>query len=279
VRLLTKQVRWEQKQFWRNPPAAVFTVAFPLIFLFIFSVVFSDERDTNLPGDPKFVQVFVPAIVAFGLISACYTSIAFTLTLRREDGVLKRKRGTPLPTGAYFGGMIGSAVIVSAILATITILVGVAVFAITFPDVGRRLPTLAVALLVGAFSFSALGIAMSTVIPNRESAPAIINVVLFPLLFISGTFARVTPGSAIDRVAQLFPVWHLNKACERVFREDVTGAAWRPWSLVALLAWGCAGTIVAVRRFRWEPRSAAPRPRRSRSQRSPSVAARSRRRV
>jgi ABC-2 type transport system permease protein len=254
---LLRQIRWEQKQFWRNPPAAVFTFVFPLIFLFMLSMLFGDDTVDDVPGNPKFVQVFVPAIVAFGVISACYTNVAFTLSVRRETGILKRKRGTPLPAASYIGGIIGSVIVVAAILSAITVVSGITVFDITFPKVGERLPTLVVVLVVGAFCFSAWGIVVSTVIPNQEAAPAIINVILFPLLFISGTFARVRPGSTVDHVAQLFPVWHFNKACERIFREDTPGAAWRPRYLLALLAWGVAGVVIAVARFRWEPTEAA----------------------
>ena len=252
---LLRQVRWEQKQFWRNPPAAVFTFVFPLMLLFIFSVLFSNERDNNLPGNPKFVQVYVPAIVGFGLISACYTNLGFTLCLRREQGILKRKRGTPLSATQYIGGMIGNVLIISVILSVITIVVGVMVFGITFPHVGERLLTLIIVLLAGAFCFSAWGVAISTLVPNEEAAPAIINIVLFPLLFISGTFARVKPDSGVDRVAQLFPIRHLNKALEAIFRQDTTGEAWRPRYLLALFGWGAAGIVVSLARFRWEPRA------------------------
>lgn len=252
---LLRQIRWEQKQFWRNLPAAVFTVAFPLIFLVLFSALFSDERVSEVAGEPKFVQLYVPAIMAYGVISACYTGLAFTLTVRREEGVVKRKRGTPLRLRDFVGGMIGSSVIVGMLLAVVTIVIGIVVFGVEFPDWPQRLPTLLVVLAVGACCASAWGLAISALVPNQEAAPAIINVLLFPLLFISGTFARVTPDSAIDRIAQLFPVWHFNRAAEWVFSEQASGGAWKAGYLAALGAWTLAGLVIGVGRFRWEPKS------------------------
>jgi ABC-2 type transport system permease protein len=251
--ILLRQIRWEQLQFWRNLPAAVFTVAFPLMFLVLFATLFGDETLENRPGEPRFVQVYVPAIMAYGVISACYTALAFTLTVRREQGILKRKRGTPLRLRDFLGGMIGSSLVVAALLSVVTVAMGTVVFDATLPDWVQRLPALVVAVLVGAACFSALGIAVSGLIPNEEAAPAIINVVLFPVLFISGTFAPVTPDSFIDRVARLFPVWHFNRACEWVFSAEARGGAWRPRYLLALAGWMVAGIVVAVARFRWEP--------------------------
>jgi ABC-2 type transport system permease protein len=265
VSALLRQVRWEQRQFFRNVPAAVFTVAFPLIFLLLLSALFADERVDDVAGSPKFVQLFVPAIVAYGVISACYTGLAFTLTVRREEGILKRKRGTPLRLRDYVGGMIGSSLVVSALLSVVTIAIGIVVFGITFPDWAERIATLVVVLLAGATCASAWGIAVSALIPNQESAPAIINVVLFPVLFISGTFAPVRPDSFVDHVAQLFPVWHFNRAMQWVFSEQATGGAWRPRYLLALAAWTLAGVAIAMKRFRWEPHASEGRsPRRSR---------------
>lgn len=258
------QIRWEQKQFWRNLPAAVFTVAFPLLFLVLLSALFSDERVSELPGEPKYVQVFVPAITAYGVISACYTALAFTLTVRREEGILKRKRGTPLRLRDFVGGMIASSVIVAALLSIVTITVGIVVFGVTFPDWPQRLPTLVAVLAIGACCSAAWGIAVSALVPNQEAAPAIINVVLFPLLFISGTFARVEPDSVVDRIAQVLPVWHFNRSIEWVFSEQATGGAWRPGYLLALLAWTVVGVVIGLARFRWEPKSAGGRTRRRR---------------
>jgi ABC-2 type transport system permease protein len=271
VKALLRQVRWEQRQFFRNVPAAVFTVAFPLIFLVLLSALFKDDRVDNLPGNPKFVQLFVPSIVAYGVISACYTGLAFTLTMRREEGILKRKRGTPLRLRDYIGGMIGSSLVVSALLSVVTIAIGILVFGITFPHWVERLPALVVVLLLGATCASAWGIAISALIPNQESAPAIINVLLFPLLFISGTFARVTPDSFVDHLAQVFPVWHFNRSIEWVFSEQATGGAWRPRYLLALAAWSVAGIVVSVLRFRWEPNAAERPSARSRRRRSAAV--------
>jgi ABC-2 type transport system permease protein len=249
-----QQVKWEQKQFWRNPPAAVFTFVFPLMFLLIFSSLYGNDRIEQL-GNVKFVQQYVPAIVAFGLISACYTNLAFTLSLRRAQGILKRKRGTPLSVFTYMGGIIGNVVIIAALLTVVTIIVGIVGFGISFPEFGTRVFTLAVVLLVGAFCFSACGIMIANIVPNEEAAPAIINIILFPLLFISGAFSYVDNDTALAKVAAFFPVRHLIQACQSVFLPppQVKGAGWEPKHLIVMLAWGIGATLVAARTFKWEP--------------------------
>jgi ABC-2 type transport system permease protein len=270
IRTVLRQVKWEQRQFWRNPPSAVFTVVFPLMFLFVLSGLFHSERVSDIPGTPKYIQVFVPGIVAYGVINACYFALGFTLCVRRDQGVLKRKRGTPLSVGPFVTGMIANSIVIAAILSVVTIVSGIVIIGIDFPQWGTRLPTLIVTLLVGAFCFSSWGIAVSTMVPNQEAATAIFNITLLPLLFISGTFARVSNGSAIAHVAALFPIWHLNKAVEMLFLPPPVsdGAGWQPMRLLVLAGWGVAGMAIAAKRFRWEPSSAdGPKPRRSRARR------------
>ena len=122
---------------------------------------------------------------AFGVISACYTNLAIALSFRRDSGVLKRVRGTPLPPWVFMAGNIGSSLIVSALLVALTTLAGVLFYGVVFPG---RWVALVLTLAVGAFCFCALGLAMTTVIPTATASPAIVNGVLFPILFISGTF-------------------------------------------------------------------------------------------
>ena len=252
--MVFRQMKWEQKQFWRNPPAAVFTFVFPLMFLLIFSSLYGNDRVDQL-GGIKFVQQYVPAIVAFGLISACYTNLAFTLSLRRAQGILKRKRGTPLSVGSYMGGIIANVVIIAALLTVVTIVVGIVVFGIEFPQFTTRVFTLVVVLLIGAFCFSACGIMIANIVPNQEAAPAVINVILYPLLFISGAFSYVDDDNVLAHVAAFFPVRHLIKACQSVFLPppQVEGAGWEPWHLLVLTLWGIGATAIAARTFKWEP--------------------------
>jgi ABC-2 type transport system permease protein len=113
---------------------------------------------------------------------------------------------------------------------------------------------LLVAVIVGAFCFSALGIAVSTFVPNEDAAPAIINFVLFPLLFISGTFGPVSSSSTLGRIAVVFPVRHLLEAMVHVFNPFGGGTGIVATHTVIMIAWGVFGLIASVRRFRWEPR-------------------------
>lgn len=111
-------------------------------------------------------------------------------------------------------------------------------------------PALAVTLVLGAACFCALGVAVASLIRNAEAAPSVVQVVLFPLLFISGTYLPIHSG-ALNAVSGVLPVRPFNEALLGAFAQH-SGFAWK--SLGVLLAWGAVGAVVAVRRFRWDPR-------------------------
>src|SRR5215469_4970887 len=186
--MVARQLRWEQKMFWRNPAAAAFTFAFPIMFLVIFMAINGGNQVSIASGRIRFAQYYVPTIIAFGLISACYTNLAFTLSINRENGILKRLRGTPLAPGAYLSGVVCSVIVIALILTGLTTAMGLLFYHVTFPN---RYLGLVVTVGAAGFCFSALGIAVSTFVPNEDAAPAIINFILFPLLFISGTFGAI----------------------------------------------------------------------------------------
>lgn len=249
MRLLAWQLRWEQKTFWRNPQSAFFTFAFPLMFLVVFATLNSGEHLKEL-GGISYNQYFIPAILAFGLMSACYSNLAMGLTERRETGALKRLRGTPLPAWALVGGLLLSSLVVTVLLAVITIAAGVAFYDVHPPY--RVLPLL-VALTLGTVTFCALGIAVSTLVPNNEAAPAIVQFPFFLLNFISGVFFPVASSSVLHQIAAYFPLSHLVDASFGAFDPRVTGSGFRGTDLAVLAAWAVGSTYVAVRRFRWEP--------------------------
>jgi ABC-2 type transport system permease protein len=266
-RLLLRQIMWEQKMFWRNPAAAVFTFVFPIIFLVIFSAINSDDLVGPDATRVEFTQYYVPAIVVFGIISACYTSVAFTLSIRRTQGILKRKRGTPLTASTYLGGIVGSALVVAILLSVVTFVIGAAAYDFTFPEVGSRVPALALLVVVMAFCFTALGALVSTFVPNEDAAPAMINVVLFPLVFISGTFGPLQDDSTLTKIAQFFPVWHSIQATTNLLNPLKSGAL--DWGYVlVLVSWGLGGALLTWKRFRWDPDPALSAPRSGRGRRS-----------
>ncbi|MCU1354152.1 MAG: type transporter, partial [Acidimicrobiales bacterium] len=133
VRAVLRRIRWEQRLYWRNPAAAGFSFAFPLVFLVVFIAIYGNETVRVDGGSVKFAQYYVPGIIAFGLVSACYTNLAITLVFRREEGLLKRVRGTPLSPRVYVAGMVGNVVIVSVILAALVAGLGLVAYGITVP--------------------------------------------------------------------------------------------------------------------------------------------------
>jgi ABC-2 type transport system permease protein len=251
--LAAHQLRYEQKSYWRNPASALFTFAFPVMFLVIFASLNAGQTIDFL-GGLKYNQYYTPGIIAFGIISACFTNLAMTLSIRRDAGILKRMRGTPLPSVSLFGGLVANSIVISAILTAIVTTVGMLFYGVTFP--GHWLALL-VALVSGVVCFCSLGVAMSSLVANADAAPAVVNGVLFPVLFISGVFFPVRSGTVFATVADVFPVRHFTISVFAAFDPRVPhtvtqGFAWDDIAIVLL--WGLVGAVVAVRRFRWEPR-------------------------
>ena len=246
--LLARQVGWEQRSYWRNPAAAGFSFVFPVLLLVIFSSTGRHTRISQL-GNINFTQYYIPSIVAFGIMGATFTNLATSITFKREAGTLKRMRGSPLPPWIYLGGLIGNAVVVGVLLTAVVILFGVVAYSVSLPG---NIVGLVTTLVAGATCFCALGLAATTVIPNADAAPAILNLAFFPLLFISGTFFPINQGSVLTKIATVFPVRHFIFATFATF-DPRAQTSLRGGDLLVMTAWGAAGLIVAARRFRWEP--------------------------
>jgi ABC-2 type transport system permease protein len=249
--LIGHQFRFDQKVFWRNPASVFFTVMLPLIFLFIFATIFGNE--TIEERGVKTTTYYVPAIVALAVISATTQSLAINLTQDRERGLLKRVRGTPLPTPAFVAGRVGNSLVVSILMVLLVAVIGKLVYDVSLPD--QTIPAVLVTLAVGAFSFCCLGFALTAIIPSEDAAPAVSNAVVLPLYFISGVFIPDSeiPSGVLD-VADAFPIRHFFEAFFAAWDPNTTGAGFEWGELAIVAAWGLAGLAIALRFFRWEPR-------------------------
>jgi ABC-2 type transport system permease protein len=253
LRLVGHQFRYDQKVFWRNPAAIFFTVLFPLLFLFGLATFFGDHRIAAL-GDIKVSTYYVPAILVLSIIAATLVSLAFRLTQARESGLLKRIRGTPLPSTVFIAGRVGNSLVISAIMVVLIGAIGHLVYGVKVPT--STLPALIVSVVVGAAAFSCLGFALAALIPNEDAAPAITNAIVFPLYFLSGIFVPENEiPDGVLRVAGVFPVRPLFEAIFKAYDPATTGAGFAVGDLAVVAAWGLAGLVAALIWFRWEPRS------------------------
>jgi ABC-2 type transport system permease protein len=229
--------------FWRNPSAAFFNFLLPLLFLALFGAIFAGERDL--------LQVIVPGIAGMSVMSTTFSALAMNLTYLRETGILKRVRGTPLPTSAYLAGIAGSAITNTALQVGLISAAGALVFGLDWP---RDWAALVVFVVVGVWCFASLGVALSHAIPNFDSAPAYVNAAFLPLIFISGVFYDAENAPELLRdIAQALPLKHL---IDGLSGAMVTGEGVGDHlvGLLVLALWGGLGTVLAVRGFSWDAR-------------------------
>lgn len=247
------QIRWHNKAFWRNPASAFFTFAFPLMFLVIFTSIFDDTATLPSGVEVDLSTYYTGSILAFSVITACYTNVAISVTFFREEGVLKRVRGTPLPGWSYLLGKVLHSVVLMVILVVIVCAFGLAFYDIDLPT--TSLPAFVATLLIGAAAFCALGLACCSITPNADAAPAVTNATMLPLLFISGVFIPVDAAPRwMQVVGDVFPVKHfLEAALESFIPPPGNETGWRWADLAVVLLWGVGGLVFAARTFRWEP--------------------------
>jgi ABC-2 type transport system permease protein len=238
-----RQYRLERRMFWRNPSAAFFNFLLPLLFLGLFGAVFS--------GSDADLQVIVPGIAGMSVMSTTFSALAMNLTYLRESGVLKRIHGTPLPTSSYLAGIFGNAVTNTAIQIAIVTTVGATIFGLDWPPEPLAL---VVFVLLGVTCFAAMGVALSHAIPNFDSAPAYVNAVFLPMIFISGVFYDADDAPRFLRdVAEVLPLKHLIDGLSgaMVTGEGLAGHA---VALLVLAIWTAGATTLAIRGFSWEAR-------------------------
>lgn len=250
--LVLHQFRYDQKTFWRSPASVFFTVALPIIFLFIFATIFGNDT-IDVRGGVKTTTYYVPAIMALAVISATMVSPAISITQERESGVLKRVRGTPLPSWVFIAGRVGNALVISVLMVVLVTLIGRVVYGVTIPT--TTIPAVLITLIVGAASFACMGFALTTIIPSEEAAPAITNAIALPLYFMSGIFIPDSEiPSGVLAVADVFPIRHFFEAFFAAYDPTTTGVGIELGHLAIVAAWGVAGLAIAVWRFRWAPR-------------------------
>jgi ABC-2 type transport system permease protein len=239
VGLAWEQFRFERKLFWRNPSAAFFNFLLPLLLLVLIASAFA--------GDEEELEILVPGVAGMGVLATTFTALAFNLTLLRDEGVLKRIRGTPMPAGAYLAGFIGSATLNAFLQVGLVVVIGNLIYGVAWPQDPLLL---AAFTALGVICFAALGVAFSHLIPNEDAAPAYTNAVFLPLIFISGVFysAEDLP-RALVAVAEALPLKHL---IDGLSEAIVGGGADVGTAAAVVGGWAVLGLFLAVRFFRWE---------------------------
>src|SRR5947199_9957649 len=243
IGLAWRQYRLERRLFWRNPSAAFFNFMLPLLFLVFFGAIFN--------GNQHDLNVIVPGIAGMAVMSTTFSALAYNMTFLREEGVLKRIRGTPMPAISYLLGIAFNAVTNAALQIAIITVAGRVFFGPGWP---RDLPELIVFVAAGVICFAALGVAFSHAIPNFESTSAYVNAVFLPVILISGVFydAARAPGF-IKGIAQALPLTHLIDGLSGAMVKG-TGLATNISALGVIAAWAVIGVALAIRGFSWEQR-------------------------
>jgi ABC-2 type transport system permease protein len=242
------QFRYEQRAYWRNRGRGVFTFLFPLMFLVVFAAINQGQHIDSRGGIP-YVDFFVPGILAYGVIATTYLNLAIGTAVLRDDGVLKRMQGTPLPRWAYIAARIASTVAIVAAMTVVTLAIGAVAYGITIPT--STLAAFAVVLVLGTAAFTTLGIGIVRFVPSAESAPVFVNLTILPLTFISGIwFPADNMPHWLKTIAEIFPVRALADGLQYAFDPRTTGAGLNAHDIRTLAIWTAVGIFAMVRFLR-----------------------------
>jgi ABC-2 type transport system permease protein len=247
MRLFFHELRAQQRLFWRSRELAFFTFALPVILYFLLGSVYGDDEVDGVPG----ADYLLAGMLGYGAASTAFAGLAILLVIRREQGILKRLRATPLPASTYLAAVLSSIVLIFALESVLMIAIGRVGFDTPLP---ARPLSLAVALLLGAISFAAMAVGLSGLVRSAEGASAVVNAIYLPVSFISGAFFSPESFPAfLEAIANVLPLTYFIELVRDVMLHG--SEIWdEPAALGVVAAWGVVGLVAAVRSFRWEPR-------------------------
>ena len=241
--LFLHQLRAEQLIFWRSRESAFFVFLFPPLLFVLLASAFGEEAED--------ATYLVAALIGYAVANTALAGLAITLVVRREFGILKRLRSTPLPPALYLATALLSNLVVVVLQSAAVVALGLLLFDADRPaDLG----SFALALAIGAVAFAGLGLAAAALIRSAEAVAAVVNVVVLPMSFLSGSFGSADDlPRALDLLASVLPLEYLVELTLAAYvdGEPVTDHL---RAVGILAAWGAAGYAVARARFGWEPR-------------------------
>ncbi len=262
ARLALARTRFELRAFFRERDAVIFIFAYPVVMLAIFATVFGQD-DATVGPDPgiPFAQYFLPGMLATGVILTSFQSLAVQIPVERDEGGLKRLRGTPLPATAYFLGKVGQVLVSSLVQTALLLVVAGTMFDVDLPSTVDRWTTFAWVFVLGTATGSVCGVAFSSLPRSARSASAVVTPVVLVLQFISGVFFVFNDlPTWMQQIASVFPLKWLAQGMRSVFLPEsaesfeVSGSWQHGATAAVLVVWLVAGLVVGVRSFRWQRR-------------------------
>jgi ABC-2 type transport system permease protein len=245
MRLFLHELANQQRLFWRSRESAFFTFLLPILLLVLLGSVYGDDEIDGVRAAPYLVA----GLIGLGVVAVAFAGLAINMVIRRESGVLKRVRATPLPPSVYLLAVIASELVVIAVQVAGLILIGRYVLDAGFP---RDPGSLVLALLLGAAVFAALGLAVTGLVRSAEGSSAIVNAIYLPMAFVSGVFfSKGSFPGFLEAIADVLPLTYLLELVRDLF---VDGSGWSPTAASVVAVWGAVGLALAIRTFRWEPR-------------------------
>jgi ABC-2 type transport system permease protein len=248
MRLFPHELKGQMRLYWRSRELAFFTFALPIIMFFLLGSVYGKDR-IKAEGGVRGADYLLAGMLGYGAIATGFAGLSIMLVIRRESGILKRLRATPLPAATYIAALLATTLLAFALEAVVMIAVG----RIFFDTHVQNAISLALALLLGAATFTALGLALTSVIRSAEGSSAVVNAIYLPVSFISGAFfSSHSFPDFLRAIADVLPLVYVIQLVRDIMLRGVE--IWdRPEAVAIVAAWGLFGALVAARRFRWEP--------------------------
>jgi ABC-2 type transport system permease protein len=246
MRLFVHELKGELLLYVRSRELAFFTFLLPMIFFVLLGSTYGNDKVEGVRGS-NFLEA---GMIGYGAISIAFAGLAIVLVVRREAGILKRLRATPLPAPAYVAAVLCAILAAFALEVVCLIAIGRALFDVPVPD---RIFSLVLTLLLGVVAFCGLAVGVAALIKSAEGASAVVNAIYLPMAFISGSFfSRHSFPAFLRGIADVLPLTYFIKLVRGVMLHG--HEIWSmPWSVAAVAAWGLVGVVAAVRGFRWEP--------------------------
>lgn len=247
MKALAHQLSFEQLMFWRSREAAVFIFIFPLLLYTLLATVYSGEIDDRSSAD-----VLLAGLFGYGAANTAFGGLAIILVGRREYGILKRLRATPLTPRTYLAAVLLSILLVFVLQSVALLVLGSLGFGASAP---ANALGFAGSVVLGAACFAGLGVGAASLIRSADGVSAVVNVVLLPMAFLSGSFGSTPEDypAFLEAIADVLPLTYFLQIVNGVYLEGDSLFA-HPRALAVVAAWGLAGLVVAWRRFTWVPR-------------------------